>query len=349
VPDRFEAAMPDPPSSERVPMQRIGGVVASRLTKRFGDFTAVDAIDFVVEPGTVAGLLGPNGAGKTTAIRMFTTLLRPDGGTATVAGFDVVTQAHQVRSVISLTGQYTAVDEDLTGFENLVMIGVLSRLPIRGARARAEELLERFGLEAASDRLVRTYSGGMRRRLDLGASLVVPPVVLFLDEPTTGLDPPSRLELWDVVRDLRRDGTTILLTTQYLEEADQLADRISVINSGRIIAEGSPDELKALVGGDVLVVSLAEPRSAPHAGKVLSEAFDLRGPRAPAYDETGQVSVSLGPLTLSPFAAGRAIEEEGIRVSDVGLRRPSLDDVFLALTGHRASNGSDDGVAAEGE
>jgi ABC-2 type transport system ATP-binding protein len=209
--------------------------------------------------------------------------------------------------------------------------------------------LERFGLEGASDRLVRTYSGGMRRRLDLGASLVVPPVVLFLDEPTTGLDPPSRLELWDVVRDLRRDGTTILLTTQYLEEADQLADQISVINSGRIIAEGSPDELKALVGGDVLVVSLAEPRSAPHACKVLSEAFDLRGPRAPAYDETGQVTISLGPLTLSPFAAGRAVEEEGIRVSDVGLRRPSLDDVFLALTGHRASNGSDDGGEAEGE
>jgi ABC transporter DrrB family efflux protein len=243
---------------------------------------------------------------------MFTTLLRPDGGSASVAGFDVVTQAHQVRSVISLTGQYTAVDEDLTGFENLVMIGVLSRLPIRRARARAAELFERFGLEAASDRLVRTYSGGMRRRLDLGASLVVPPVVLFLDEPTTRLDPPSRLELWDVVRDLRRDGTTILLTTQYLEEADQLADRISVINSGRIIAEGSPDELKALVGGDVLVVSLAEPRSAPHACKVLSEAFDLRGPRAPAYDETGQVTVSLGPLTLSPFAAMRT----GVAVAD---------------------------------
>jgi ABC-2 type transport system ATP-binding protein len=188
----------------------------------------------------------------------------------------------------------------------------------------------------------------MRRRLDLGASLVVPPVVLFLDEPTTGLDPPSRLELWDVVRDLRRDGTTILLTTQYLEEADQLADRISVINSGHIIAEGSPDELKALVGGDVLVVSLAEPGSAARACKVLSEAFDLRGPRAPAYDETGQVSVPLGTLTLSPFAAGRTIEEEGIRVADVGLRRPSLDDVFLVLTGHRASNGGGDSLPAEG-
>ncbi|HKA03632.1 MAG TPA: ATP-binding cassette domain-containing protein [Acidimicrobiales bacterium] len=317
------------------------GVVAESLTKRFGDFTAVDHIDFVVARGTVVGLLGPNGAGKTTSIRMFTTLLRPDGGRAWVAGYDVETQAHEVRSSISLTGQYTAVDDDLTGLENLRLIGALSRLPIRRAHSRAEELLDRFGLGGAASRLVRTYSGGMRRRLDLAASLVVPPVVLFLDEPTTGLDPPSRLELWDVVRDLRAEGTTILLTTQYLEEADQLADRISVIDSGRIIAEGTADELKGLVGGDVLVVSLAEQGAARRAAKALTRALDRPGLVARAEPELGQVTLALGSLALSPFAAGRMIEEEGIRVADAGIRRPSLDDVFLALTGHGAGRGDD--------
>ena len=265
-------------------------------------------------------------------------------------GFDVVTQAHQVRSVISLTGQYTAVDEDLTGSENLVMIGVLSRLPIRRARARAEELLERFGLEAASDRLVRTYSGGMRRPPRPGRQPRSCPRSCCSSTSRRPVSTPRVVSSCGT--SCATSGATAprsCLTTQYLEEADQLADRISVINSGRIIVEGSPDELKALVGGDVLVVSLAERGSAPHACKVLSDAFDLRGPRAPAYDEAGQVTVSLGTLTLSPFAAGRAIEEEGIRVADVGLRRPSLDDVFLALMGHRASNGSDDGVAAEEE
>jgi len=316
-------------------------VVAEGLTKRFGDTIAVDAIDFVVASGTVVGLLGPNGAGKTTAIRMFTTLLRPDGGRALVAGFDVVTQAHEVRSAISLTGQYTAVDDDLTGLENLRLIGVLSRLSFRQAKSRADELLDRFQLGGAAARLVRTYSGGMRRRLDLAASLVVPPVVLFLDEPTTGLDPPSRLELWDVVRDLRSGGTTILLTTQYLEEADQLADRISVIDTGGIIAEGTADELKSLVGGDVLVVSLAERGAARRAAKVLTCALDLPGEVANADTELGQVTLPLGALSLPPFAAGRMIEEEGIRVADVGVRRPSLDDVFLALTGHGAGRAGD--------
>jgi ABC-2 type transport system ATP-binding protein len=315
-----------------------GGVVAEQLTKRFGEYTAVDAIDFTVAPGTVVGLLGPNGAGKTTSIRMFTTLLLPDRGRATVAGFDVVTQAHEVRSAISLTGQYTAVDDDLTGHENLTMIGVLCRLPLRRARARAGELLERFGLSAAAEHLVRTYSGGMRRRLDLAASLMVPPTVLFLDEPTTGLDPPSRLELWDVVRDLRSDGTTILLTTQYLEEADQLADRISVIDAGRIIADGTADQLKDLVGGDVLVVNLAERGTASRAAKALADAFELDGREPHADDDKGYVTFPVGTLELSPFAAGRAIEERGFRVADVTLQRPSLDDVFLALTGHGASD-----------
>jgi ABC-2 type transport system ATP-binding protein len=312
-----------------------GGVVAEELTKRFGAFTALDAIDFTVPPGRVVGLLGPNGAGKTTAIRIFTTLLEPDGGHVTVASYDVVTQAHQVRASIALTGQYTAVDEDLTGTENLAMIGVLNRLPLRRARARASELLERFGLSAAGGRLVRTYSGGMRRRLDLAASMIVSPVVLFLDEPTTGLDPPARLELWDVVRDLRRDGTTILLTTQYLEEADQLADRISVIDAGRIIAEGTADELKALVGGDVLVVSVSDPSDVRRAAKALVEHMGDQ-PEAFVDDELGQFSVRLTKPSISPFAAGRAVEEAGITVTDVALRRPSLDDVFLTLTGHAA-------------
>jgi ABC-2 type transport system ATP-binding protein len=312
-----------------------GGVVAEGLVKRFGSFTALDGIDFVVPPGRVVGLLGPNGAGKTTAIRIFTTLLEPDGGRAVVAGYDVVTQAHQVRASIALTGQYTAVDEDLTGTENLAMIGVLDRLPVRRARARATELLERFGLSKAGHKLVRTYSGGMRRRLDLAASLVVAPVVLFLDEPTTGLDPPARLELWDVVRDLRRDGTTILLTTQYLEEADQLADRISVIDAGRIIAEGTADELKSLVGGDVLVVRVAERSDASRAAKALVEYLggDVQ---ALVDEEVGQFSLPLAGRGISPFAAGRAVEDAGIAVNDVAVRRPSLDDVFLTLTGHAA-------------
>jgi ABC-2 type transport system ATP-binding protein len=323
-----------------------GGVVAEGLTKRFGAFTALDSIDFTVPPGRVVGLLGPNGAGKTTAIRIFTTLLEPDGGRVTVAGYDVRTQAHQVRSSIALTGQYTAVDEDLTGTENLSMIGVLNRLSLRGARARASELLERFGLGAAGHRLVRTYSGGMRRRLDLAASMVVSPVVLFLDEPTTGLDPPARLELWDVVRDLRHDGTTILLTTQYLEEADQLADRISVIDAGRIIAEGTADELKALVGGDVLVVTVTDPSDARRAAKILVEHLGGE-PESFVDEELGQFSVRLTAGAISPFAAGRAVEDGGITVTDVALRRPSLDDVFLTLTGHAAIDQTNPATEAE--
>ena len=246
------------------------------------------------------------------------------------------TQAHEVRASIALTGQYTAVDEDLTGTENLAMIGVLSRLPLRRARERAAELLERFGLSQASGKLVRTYSGGMRRRLDLAASLVVSPVVLFLDEPTTGLDPPARLELWDVVRDLRRDGTTILLTTQYLEEADQLADRISVIDAGRIIAEGTPDELKGLVGGEVLVVQVVDPSAAGRAAKVLMGHLHVDPSQVLVDEELGQLSLPLRRDEVSPFGAGRVIEDAGFAVSDVSVRRPSLDDVFLSLTGHAA-------------
>jgi ABC-2 type transport system ATP-binding protein len=312
-------------------MQRIGGVVASRLTKRFGDFTAVDAIDFVVEPGTVAGLLGPNGAGKTTAIRMFTTLLRPDGGSATVAGFDVVTQAHQVRSVISLTGQYTAVDEDLTGSENLVMIGVLSRLPIRRARARAEELLERFGLETASDRLVRTYSGGMRRRLDLAASLIRRPEVLFLDEPTTGLDPASRNQIWEAVRALKGEGTTVVLTTQYLEEADRLADDIALVDHGRVAHTGSPAELKALIGSYAEVV-VAHADAMPGAAAVLDRLTGSEPAFAPERHAVGAVTTD-PTLTLPRLV--RELDAAGVPLLDASLRPPTLDDVFLRLTGGR--------------
>ena len=313
-----------------------GGVVAEGLEKRYGTFTALDGIDFVVAPGTVAGLLGPNGAGKTTTIRILTTLLEPDGGHASVAGYDVVNQAHEVRSSIALTGQYAAVDDDLTGTENLMMLGVLGRLSRRGARARAAELLERFGLSEAAGKLVRNYSGGMRRRLDLAASLVVPPAVLFLDEPTTGLDPPSRLELWDVVRDLRREGTTVVLTTQYLEEADRLADRISVVDSGRIIAEGTADELKATVGGDVLVLSVADPSDAARAAKALTAHLGRDTSDATVDTDIGQITLPLPAQPLAPLAAARILEVEGIDVVDGSVRRPSLDDVFLSLTGHAA-------------
>jgi ABC-2 type transport system ATP-binding protein len=303
------------------------------LYRRFGDFVAVDHINFMVAPGTVGALLGPNGAGKTTTIRMLTTLLPADGGQATVAGYDITTEAHEVRSVISLTGQYAAVDEDLTGRENLTMVGRLTRISRREVKARATELLERFGLAEAADRLVRNYSGGMRRRLDLAASLVAPPVVLFLDEPTTGLDPQARLELWDVVRDLRVDGTTIVLTTQYLEEADRLADRISVIDTGRIIAEGTAAQLKQQIGGEVLRLTSADREAACRAAKVIAGRVESDPGLISSSPGETDVLVPIPAGSLSVFGAVRLLDAEGIELDDISLERATLDDVFLRLTG----------------
>jgi ABC-2 type transport system ATP-binding protein len=314
-----------------------GGVVAEGLVKRFGEFTALGGIDFVVPPGSLVGLLGPNGAGKTTAIRILTTLLRPDGGRATVAGHDVVAEAQVVRAVIGLTGQYAAVDEDLTGRENLVLIGRLSRMAKRAARDRAAQLLDTFSLTDAADRALRTYSGGMRRRLDLAASLMASPPVLFLDEPTTGLDPRSRLQLWDIITELKNLGTTIVLTTQYLEEADQLSDRISVIDGGLIIAEGTADELKGKVGGDVLYLTVLERDMIGVATTVLADTFDVP-PDDIVVDRdlsTVQVPVPGGATVL--IDAVRALDAAKIGAADLGVRRPSLDDVFLTLTGHTAT------------
>ncbi len=296
-------------------------IVVEGLVKRYGEVVALDGIDLHVPPATVLGLLGPNGAGKTTAVRILTTLLGPDSGRATVAGFDVVRQAEELRHVIGLAGQNAAVDENLTGLENLEMVGRLYHVPAPEARRRGEELLERFELTAAAHRTAKTYSGGMRRRLDLGASLVGSPQVLFLDEPTTGLDPRSRLEMWDIIRELVNDGTTLLLTTQYLEEADRLADKIAVIDLGKVIAEGTSDELKARVGGEVLALRVADRERAAEAA---------------------------GDGTAILTEAVRRLDAQGIRLADIGLRRPTLDDVFLTLTGHAAEGvaegeGSEDG------
>jgi ABC-2 type transport system ATP-binding protein len=315
-----------------------GGVVAEGLVKRFGDFVALDGVDFVVPEGTVVGLLGPNGAGKTTTIRILTTLLRPDGGRATVAGYDVITQSQLVRAVIGLTGQYAAVDLDLTGRENLVLIGRMSRIPKKKAHERATQLLAAFSLSDAGDRLLKTYSGGMRRRLDLAASLMVSPPVLFLDEPTTGLDPRSRLELWDVIEELRDQGTTIVLTTQYLEEADQLAQSISVIDNGAIIAEGTADELKAKVGGDVLELTLVDRSIATAAVTALSGALGVSESEFVVDKDLGRLQIPAVNGAAALTETLRALDSAHIAVADLALRRPSLDDVFLALTGHAAAD-----------
>ncbi len=309
-------------------------ITVEGLKKRFGKVEALRGIDLQVRPSTVLGLLGPNGAGKTTAVRILTTLLHPDEGRATVLGLDVVRDAEPLRHVIGLAGQNAAVDENLTGHENLVMVGRLYHLPAAEAKRRAETVLERFELTDAAHRTVKTYSGGMRRRLDLGASLVGRPKVLFLDEPTTGLDPKGRLEMWDVIRELVSDGTTLLLTTQYLEEADNLADTIAVIDGGRVIAEGTSDELKDRVGGEVLAVIVADRSRVGEAAAVLAGL----GSGSPNEDKhTGSVTLPVGADgTAILTEAVRRLDDARMKLADIALHRPSLDDVFLALTGHVA-------------
>jgi ABC-2 type transport system ATP-binding protein len=309
--------------------------MAEGLTKRYGDTLALDGLSLEIGAGSVLGLLGPNGAGKTTAVRILATLVRPDAGRAAVLGLDVVSHPDQVRQVIGLSGQYAAVDANLTGRENLEMIARLSHLGSKPARARAQELIERFGLGDARDRLLRTYSGGMRRRLDLAAALVASPRVLILDEPTAGLDPRARAGLWDVIGQLVRDGTTVLLTTQYLEEADRLADRLVIVDHGRVIARGTPAELKARLGGDRVEIAVADHAQLPAAIAALSAA----GASEPASEP--QADPGQGLITVdAPDGARRvagvlaALDRSGVHVADVALRRPTLDEVFLTLTAH---------------
>ncbi|HLM27823.1 MAG TPA: ATP-binding cassette domain-containing protein [Thermoleophilaceae bacterium] len=306
-------------------------VSAQGLRKSYGSVVALRGIDLSVPQGTVLGLLGPNGAGKTTAVRILTTLLPPDGGTAQVAGLDVVDEAAKLRSQIGLAGQYAAVDENLTGRENLEMVGRLYHLGGPESRKRAGELLERFDLTEAGKRMVRTYSGGMRRRLDLAAALVARPPVIFLDEPTTGLDPLSRLGLWETIEDRVAAGTTVLLTTQYLDEADRLADSIAVIDHGRVIAEGTSDQLKDRVGGERLEVTLESPAQAESGIAALAPMSEER-PEA----EDGTLRVAFRRRQGAIAEAVRRLDEAGVGVEDVAVRRPTLDDVFISLTGHAA-------------
>ena len=306
-------------------------VEAQGLRKDYGHIHALGGVDLRVESGMVFGLLGPNGAGKTTAVRILTTLLKPDEGSARVAGFDVVRDPARVREHIGLAGQYAAVDENLTGFENLQMVGRLYHLGRRVARARARELLTDFDLSEAGERLVRTYSGGMRRRLDLAAALVARPPVLFLDEPTTGLDIRSRIGLWDAMEALVAGGTTVVLTTQYLDEADRLADRIAVIDRGLVIAEGTSDELKAQVGGDRLEIHLCDGQRGEAAVKALTAIATER-----PFIEDGSVSVPVAQRRGTIADAVRRLDDAGIAIDDIAVRTPTLDDVFLKLTGRAA-------------
>ncbi|WP_256103487.1 ATP-binding cassette domain-containing protein [Streptomyces sp. ODS05-4] len=304
------------------------------LHKRYGEKAALDGFDLAVRPGTVHGLLGPNGAGKTTAVRVLATLRRYDGGRVEVAGVDVAREPRRVRGLIGLTGQYAAVDEGLTGRQNLEMFGRLFHLGRRRARSRAGELLERFALTEAADQGVEGYSGGMRRRLDLAASMVLTPRVLFLDEPTTGLDPRGRGEVWDAVRALVADGTTVLLTTQYLEEADRLASRVTVIDRGRAIADDTPEALKNRVGGDRIEVVAADAADLPAVARAVARVCQGE-PRTEAGERRVHAPVADRVAALTEVA--RTLQDDGVPVEDIGLRRPSLDDVFLRLTGEKAS------------
>jgi ABC-2 type transport system ATP-binding protein len=306
-------------------------IEATGLVKSFGETRAVDGVDLAVRTGSVYGVLGPNGAGKTTTIRMLATLLRPDAGSARVLGHDIVGDADTVRGLISLTGQLASVDEDLTGRENLVLLGRLLGLKRDAAKARATELLEAFGLSEAAARLVKNYSGGMRRRLDIAASIVVTPEVMFLDEPTTGLDPRSRNQVWDIIRALSAGGTTILLCTQYLEEADRLAEGIAVIDHGKVIAEGTPSQLKASVGRGRLHVRLLDPEQRPEAERLLAGELE-------SVHLDPDPAALTAPCADADRAAGAVAEltRQGVRVADFSLGQPSLDEVFLALTGHTA-------------
>ncbi|MFG3346628.1 ATP-binding cassette domain-containing protein [Streptomyces sp. NPDC048018] len=326
-----------------------GAIHAEGLVKTFGDVRALDGVDLDVPEGTVLGLLGPNGAGKTTAVRVLTTLLTPDSGRATVAGVDVLAHPDEVRRSIGLSGQFAAVDEYLTGRENLQMVGRLYQMDSRTAKARAGELLERFGLADAADRTAKTYSGGMRRRLDLAAALVVSPPVMFMDEPTTGLDPRNRQALWEVIQELVAGGTTLLLTTQYLEEADHLADDICVVDHGKVIARGTSDELKAQTGGERVEVVVHAREMIPPAREVLHR-----------YGMPGQGDITVEHHTRKltvPVTGGakllaeviRDLDAVGVEIDDIGLRRPTLDDVFLSLTGHTAERAEEEnGEGAQG-
>ncbi|MFM8998715.1 MAG: ATP-binding cassette domain-containing protein [Actinomycetota bacterium] len=310
------------------------------LRKSFGDVEALKGVDFEIPAGSIFGLLGPNGAGKTTAVRILTTLIRPDGGTARVAGHDVVKEPAAIRTQIGLAGQSAAVDGNLTGLENLEMVGRLYHLPKAEAKRRAAEVIERLGLSDAGDRVAKTYSGGMRRRLDLGASLVGRPRVLVLDEPTTGLDPRSRVALWEMIKELRADGITLLLTTQYLEEADLLAERIAVVDLGRVIAAGTPDELKSQIGGELLELEPAD------RARIQETADLLRGlgTGAATVDATsGKVRLPVGNEgSKALIEAVRRVDAAGIHLEELALHRPTLDDVFLTLTGRSASAEDED-------
>src|SRR5215203_1094349 len=310
-------------------------IEATGLVKAFGETRAVDGVDLAVRTGSVYGVLGPNGAGKTTTIRMLATLLRPDAGSARVLGHDIVTEADAVRGLVSLTGQLASVDEDLTGRENLILLGRLLGLRRPTAKARAGELLDAFGLADAAGRLVKHYSGGMRRRLDIAASIVVTPDLMFLDEPTTGLDPRSRNQVWEIVRALVAGGTTILLCTQYLDEADQLADGIAVIDHGRVIAEGTPAQLKASVGSGALHVRLLEPEQRPEAARVLEKLLD----EVHLEPDPAALSVSCSDADRAAEAIAE-VTRAGVHVAGFSLGQPSLDEVFLALTGHPAEEGA---------
>ncbi|GGT11049.1 daunorubicin resistance protein DrrA family ABC transporter ATP-binding protein [Streptomyces kurssanovii] len=324
-----------------------GAIYAEGLVKTFGDVRALDGVDLDVPEGTVLGLLGPNGAGKTTTVRVLTTLLQPDSGSAVVAGIDVLKHPNEVRRSIGLSGQFAAVDEYLTGRENLQMVGQLYQMSARDAKKRAGQLLERFNLADAADRPAKTYSGGMRRRLDLAAALVVSPPVMFMDEPTTGLDPRNRQQLWEVIQELVGGGTTLLLTTQYLEEADHLADDICVVDHGKVIARGTSDQLKARTGGERVEVVVHEPEQIGPAREVLA-GYGKGEVAVAEHTRKLTVPVTGGAKLLAEVI--RDLDARGVEIDDIGLRRPTLDDVFISLTGHAAEaaegNGEDEDAVA---